>query len=143
MPTVHEARTDAEFEVCYPVLSQLRPHVPAEGVAALIRRLQEGGYRMAYVVDNVGNDEVRGVAGFRYLDQLVHGKVIYVDDLVTAQGMRSRGYGETLLDWLYELAQSTGCQALELDSGTHRAEAHRFYFRERMTITSFHFVRPC
>lgn len=140
MPTLHEARTDAEFEACYPVLSQLRPHVPAEGFAALIRRLQEGGYRMAYVMDE---EEVRGVAGFRYLDQLVHGKVIYVDDLVTAQGMRSRGYGEALLDWLYELAKSTGCNALELDSGTHRAEAHRFYFRERMTITSFHFVRHC
>ena len=78
-----------------------------------------------------------------YLYKDAHGKVIYVDDLVTAQGMRSRGYGETLLDWLYELAKSTGCMALELDSGTHRAEAHRFYFRERMTITSFHFVRPC
>jgi GNAT superfamily N-acetyltransferase len=140
MSTVHEAQTDAEIDACYPVMAQLRPHVPAEGFAALIRRLQEGGYQMAYVRDE---GEVRGVAGFRYLDQLVHGKVLYVDDLVTDQGMRSRGYGEALLDWLFALAQATGCTALELDSGTHRAEAHRFYFRHRMTISSFHFVRPC
>jgi GNAT superfamily N-acetyltransferase len=95
---------------------------------------------MAYVAEE---GAVRGVAGYRYLDQLVRGRVLYVDDLVTEEGMRSRGYGEALLGWLYELARSSGCTALELDSGVHRAEAHRFYFRQRMTISAFHFVRPC
>jgi GNAT superfamily N-acetyltransferase len=140
MPDLHEAQTDDEIEACYPVMAQLRPHVPAEGFVDLVRRLQAGGYRLAYVKDE---GEVRGVAGFRYLEQLYNGKVIYVDDLVTDQEMRSHGYGEALLDWLFELAKSTGCKALELDSGVHRAAAHRFYFRERMTIVAFHFVRPC
>jgi hypothetical protein len=27
-----------------------------------------------------------------------------------------------------------------LDSGTHRRDAHRFYFRERMHISSYHFA---
>ncbi|MBD0336919.1 MAG: GNAT family N-acetyltransferase, partial [Cyanobacteria bacterium Co-bin13] len=30
----------------------------------------------------------------------------------------------------------------QLDSGVHRAEAHRFYFREGLVITSFHFAKP-
>jgi GNAT superfamily N-acetyltransferase len=137
---VQEAQTDAEIESCYPVLAQLRPHVPADGFVALIRRLEAGGYRLAYIADE---EAVRAVAGYRYLDQLVRGKVIYVDDLVTEQGLRSQGYGAALLDWLFELAQATGCAALELDSGVHREEAHRFYFRHRMTISAFHFVRPC
>jgi len=140
MPTtLHEAQTDAEIEACYPVLSQLRPHVPPEGFAALVRRLMEGGYKMAYALDE---GTVRAVAGYRYLDQLVRGRVLYVDDLVTEEGMRSRGYGEALLTWLYDLARTSQCTALELDSGVHRAEAHRFYFRQRMTISAFHFVRP-
>jgi len=138
--TVHKAETDAEIEACHPVLAQLRPHVPADGFVALIRRLESGGYRLAYIADE---DTVRAVAGYRYIDQLVHGKVLYVDDLVTEQELRSQGYGAALLDWLYELAQSTGCAAFELDSGVHRAAAHRFYFRHRMTISAFHFTRPC
>jgi len=138
--TLHEAQTDAEIEACYPVLAQLRPHVPPEGFVALVRRLTEGGYRVAFAADQ---GAVRAVAGYRYLDQLVRGRVLYVDDLVTEQGMRSRGYGEALLTWLYELARTTGCTALELDSGVHREAAHRFYFRQRMTISAFHFVRPC
>jgi hypothetical protein len=41
-----------------------------------------------------------------------------------------------------ELARNRGCSSIQLDSGTHRVKAHRFYFRERYTITSFHFARP-
>jgi GNAT superfamily N-acetyltransferase len=138
---LEDARTDAQIAACYPVLAQLRPHVPAEGFVALIRRLEAGGYHLAYAADS---EVVRAVAGYRYLDQLAaHGRVLYVDDLVTDEGTRSRGYGEALLTWLYELARSTGCTALHLDSGVHRAAAHRFYFRQRMTISDFHFVRPC
>jgi hypothetical protein len=28
-----------------------------------------------------------------------------------------------------------------LDSGTRRTDAHRFYLRERMDITAFHFTK--
>ncbi|MEJ7812598.1 MAG: GNAT family N-acetyltransferase [Gemmatimonadaceae bacterium] len=138
--TIREAETDTEIAACHAVMTQLRPHVPVEEFVARVRRMQATGYRLAYTSDDAA---VRAVAGFRYLDQLVHGLVIYVDDLVTDERERSRGHGEALLDWLYELARSTECKALELDSGVHRAGAHRFYFRHRMTINAFHFVRPC
>ena len=36
-------------------------------------------------------------------------------------------------------AREEECDTLELDSGVQRAEAHRFYFTSRMTISSFHF----
>jgi len=139
--TIREAETDREIEACYPVLAELRPHVPAEGFVARIRGMEAGGYRLASIADEGGT--VRAVAGYRYLDQLVRGKILYVDDLVTEAGLRSKGYGAALLDWLYALAKGSGCAAFELDSGVHRTEAHRFYFRHRMTISSFHFVRLC
>ena len=31
------------------------------------------------------------------------------------------------------------CDTFSLDSGAQRQQAHKFYFREGMTITSFHF----
>jgi hypothetical protein len=37
------------------------------------------------------------------------------------------------------MARSRGCNGMELDSGTHRTRAHRFYFREGFLITSFAF----
>jgi hypothetical protein len=31
---------------------------------------------------------------------------------------------------------------LDLDSGVHRHDAHRFYLRERMLISAHHFTKP-
>jgi hypothetical protein len=44
-----------------------------------------------------------------------------------------------LLDWLVEQARLHGCENLELDSGVQRFDTHRFYFRKRMHISSYHF----
>jgi hypothetical protein len=39
-------------------------------------------------------------------------------------------------------AEAAGCAAIDLDSNVQRADAHRFYMREGLTISSFHFARP-
>ncbi|MDP9066846.1 MAG: GNAT family N-acetyltransferase [Actinomycetota bacterium] len=62
-------------------------------------------------------------------------------DLVTAERWRSKAYGRALNDHLLEAARAAGCSKVQLDSGTQRTDAHRFYFRERYSITSFHFSR--
>jgi GNAT superfamily N-acetyltransferase len=73
---------------------------------------------------------------------LAHGRTLYVDDLVTDAENRSLGYGRQLLDWLVARARAHGCHMFSLDSGTHRHEAHRFYFRQRLRISSYHFSLP-
>jgi GNAT superfamily N-acetyltransferase len=138
--TVREALSDEDVAGCHSVMFQLRPHVPGEGFVERVREMERTGYRLAFIADG---GAVRAVAGYRYLDQLVRGKVLYVDDLVTDADSRSHGYGDTLLEWLFDRACASGCTALELDSGVHRKDAHRFYFRKRMTISAYHFVREC
>lgn len=44
------------------------------------------------------------------------------------------------LAYLEEAARA-GCGQMHLDSGVQRKDAHRFYEREGMTVTSLHFVR--
>jgi len=43
------------------------------------------------------------------------------------------------LDWLKAEAKAQGCNELHLDSGVHREQAHKFYFREGLTISAYHF----
>jgi hypothetical protein len=45
--------------------------------------------------------------------------------------------------WVQQEAERQGCEELHLDSGVgpEREDAHRFYFRHRMRITSYHFAR--
>jgi GNAT superfamily N-acetyltransferase len=84
---------------------------------------------------------VVAVAGFRVMEMLATGRTLYVDDLVTDEARRSRGYGKAMMDWLEAYAREAGCETFSLDSGTHRQEAHAFYFREGLRVTSFHFAK--
>ena len=44
--------------------------------------------------------------------------------------------------WLMDLARDEDCETFSLDSGTHRHQAHAFYFRQGLRITDFHFQKP-
>ena len=118
-------------------MRQLRPHFKtAPDFVAQVRRQQSQGYLLAFVESDQG---IQAVAGYRYLESLLSGKFIYIDDLVANEETRSQGFGGQLLDWLIAQAVAHGCEQLELDSGVQRFDAHRFYFRKRMKIASYHF----
>jgi GNAT superfamily N-acetyltransferase len=136
-PVVSEIDS-SEVAATWPVMHQLRPHLDlAQYVAAVARMRETDGYRLAAAsVDGV----IGAVAGFRVMEMLYCGRILYVDDLVSDAGMRSRGLGKALVDWLTQHAYSLGCGQLHLDSGLQRLDAHRFYERESMAKTAFHFA---
>jgi hypothetical protein len=45
-----------------------------------------------------------------------------------------------LLDWLKQAGRRRGCAELHLDSRLHREAAHRFYEREGLAKTCYHFA---
>jgi GNAT superfamily N-acetyltransferase len=116
---------------------QLRPALP-ETYADTMQQVFEHGGRMAVAADG---DRVVAVMVWRVLVNIAYGRAIYVDDLVTDSATRSTGAGKTLLDWSADKAVVMHCDWLTLDSGTHRTDAHRFYFRERLHVSSFHFAK--
>jgi GNAT superfamily N-acetyltransferase len=130
------ADTDADIDRCFPVMVQLRPHLEAGAFVAKVRRQEAEGFHLAFLEDD---GAVRAVAGFRSYDNLVGGRILYVDDLVTDATVRSKGYGQAMLAWLASRAREDGCRFLELDSGVQRFDAHRFYLVNRMDISSHHF----
>jgi GNAT superfamily N-acetyltransferase len=130
------AESDRDIERCFPVMAQLRTHLEEATFVSTIRRQEAGGFRLACLECDA---HVRAVAGFRTIDNLVGGRILYVDDLVTDADARSRGHGKALLDWLTSRARAEGCHYLELDSGVQRFDAHRFYLVNRMYISSHHF----
>ncbi|MDR3414559.1 MAG: GNAT family N-acetyltransferase [Nevskia sp.] len=115
---------------------QLRQQLPAD-YAGRMRAIFAGGARMALAT---AGERVLGVMVWRHLAK-TYADEVYVDDLVTDQAARSSGVGHTLLGWAAQRAAALGCDTLSLDSGTQRQQAHKFYFREGMVVTSFHFAR--
>lgn len=136
---IHIASSDAEILSCFPVMRQLRPHLLETEFLGRVRRQMAAGYRMAWLE---ADGRVVAVAGYRFNETLFLGRYLYVDDLITDAELRSHGHGRRLFAWLADLARSERCTHLELDSGTQRVDAHRFYLREGMRIRSHHFSLP-
>ena len=141
MSTIHiaNAETDADILRCFPVMAQLRSHLVEAEFVARVRRMQQEGFLLAWLEED---GAVCAVAGYRFHEKLFSGRTLYVDDLVSSAVRRSRGHGKKLLAWLVEQAKARNCDLFELDSGVQRFDAHRFYFRERMKISSYHFTLP-
>jgi GNAT superfamily N-acetyltransferase len=121
-----------------PVLLQLREHLTPESFDAIYREGHDQGLRFTVVYDG---ENCVAVAGWRMIATTFAIRKLYVDDLVTAGSERSRGFGKALLAELARRAKEAGARIIDLDSGVHRADAHRFYFREGMHVSGFHFLR--
>ena len=132
------ATTDREIAACYPVLKELRQDLVEAEFVPKIRGLEKRGYMIAFMT--VAGKPV-SVAGFRLGESLAWKRYLYVDDLVTLNQERSKGYGTVMLNWLTTFARDKGCSTFHLDSGIQRKDAHRFYEREGMQMASYHFAK--
>ncbi len=139
MSPLRYAESDDELRRCFPAVRVLRPHLADEGAfVAQVRRQQAQGYRLAFAED--GSGAVVAVAGFRFTESLSWGRFVYVDDLVTVPEARGKGYAGALLDGVIALARAENCDAVHLDSGHQRFDAHRLYLNKRFRITAHHFA---
>ena len=82
---------------------------------------------------------LRALAGVRTGEWLHAGRYLEVEELVTGEADRSRGYERALLAWLSDHARSQGCRQVRLVSGVRRMDAHRFYEREGMVWEAKYF----
>jgi GNAT superfamily N-acetyltransferase len=135
--TIKQISTDDAIEDCFTVMSQLRPHLSVGDFVDQVRAQMCDGYQLTAVLDA---DRVVAVAGYRISHCLAWGKFLYVDDLVTDANRRSQGIGKRLLAWLIDEAKRHDCAEFHLDSGTQRTDAHRFYAREGMQLSSYHYA---
>ena len=109
---------------------QLRPAITEEADLPTIRRMMDtDGYQLTALLED---GVVQAVDGYRFIEMLYCGQILYVDDLNTDQNRRSSGFGKLLLDWLKQQATARGCGELHLDSGVQREQAYHFYFRVRL-----------
>lgn len=132
-----------ESHLAAAALLELRPQYgSADAITAHVNEQRADGYRLAASFEP-GDENAAAVAGFRIGTNLAWGDHVYVDDLVTREALRGRGHADSVMAFVEEEARRAGCAQLHLDSGLgpDRADAHRFYFRHGLTITSHHFAR--
>lgn len=134
---IQDITSESEVLACFPLMQQLRPHLhSAEEWLDRWRSQSSEGYRL--IGDYVGNIAV-ALAGYRVQQNLVYGRFLYVDDLVTDSSLRSAGHGQMLMDFLKSQTKRLECQRLVLDTPLSNVLGHRFYYRQGLLATSLRF----
>jgi ribosomal protein S18 acetylase RimI-like enzyme len=135
--SIEHAVSDEQIAATFEVMRQLRPQLEPDGYVALVRGLMRSdGVKLLALSDE---GVVRAVALYRFMNMVYCGRLLYVDDLVTDERVRSRGYGAQLVARLKAEAVAHGCSEVQLISRVTREAAHRFYFRQGFGIECFHF----
>ena len=140
LPTDIRFVGEADVAACYDLMRQLRPHLTsqAEFVTRWTRQSADGYGLLALW----GDTAPRALAGFRLQENLIHGRFLYVDDLVTDARDRGHGHGARLLACLKAEAKARGCGKLVLDTALDNMLGHRFYYRNGLLATSLRFNTP-
>jgi GNAT superfamily N-acetyltransferase len=137
---VRHAASSEDLAACFPVIVQLRPFLGdaiewQERVSSMAR----AGYRVLAAWDG---GRATAVAGYRVMENLIHGRFVYVDDLVTADGRRGEGLGALLLKEVARIGVEARCRRLVLDTAAANTSARRFYAREGLLDVVVGFVKP-
>lgn len=132
--TIQILRTDAEILEAFPLMAMLRDRIQQETFLREIRRQQLQGYELIGAFDE---GRIVALAGVRRTHTLSRGEHLFVDDLVSDETLRGRGYGRGLMKWLAERCVAEGIPRIYLDS---RNTAQGFY---KKLGFQFHTSIPC
>ncbi len=133
---IKTASTPEDLRHCYPAIHALRTQLSLETFLERVPEMWKENYQIIYLEEE---GEAVAACGFRYVTSLYEGPFIYIDDLSTVPAYQGKGYGDQLFNYVVNLAKSKGLNAVHLDSGHHRYDAHRFYLKHGMQIVYHHF----
>ncbi|MCW2473928.1 MULTISPECIES: GNAT family N-acetyltransferase [unclassified Symbiopectobacterium] len=134
---VHKVEGELALHAAYLLMRELRPHLTdAENFIARVYRQAEQGYCLLGIWQD---QALLALTGYRHSENLLYGRFLYVDDLVTAPRARSHGLGAKLIDALREEARCQNCTHLVLDTALGNALGQRFYYRQGLLAAGMHF----
>ena len=136
---VRHAETHDDLRACWPVMQELRPHITsAEMFIERVGRMRAESYRLLVIWRD---SEVMALGGYRYQENLLYGRAMYLDDFVTRESARGEGWGQLIINVVTSLAEDAGCEKLVLDTSLANALAQRFYFRQGLLSGAMRFSK--
>jgi GNAT superfamily N-acetyltransferase len=110
--------------------AQLGYHVPTEEVAARLSTIASQPDHAVFVACN-GDGNILGWMDIGITFHLQSGHYCEIGGLVVADGARNQGIGRQLVAFGEEWGAKNGVKKILVRSNAKRADAHRFYLREK------------
>jgi GNAT superfamily N-acetyltransferase len=135
------AITKADIEICKEAILEFRGNLdPKTVVDQVFEMISHEGFELVFI-PTADNTKAGAFIGYRKLNLLRTGPMIYVDDLFTFSEFRGQGYAGTLLDYVAVQAASRGIKTIHLDSGYTLHPAHRLYLNKGYYLACNHFAK--
>lgn len=135
------AKTREEIAFCKEVILEFRQNLKEETyLEQVYDMIHNGGFHLAYI-PNEDNTKAIAFTGYRKMQMLRTGWIIYIDDLFTAPVGRGKGCAGALLDHVYGEAKNAGYMTVHLDSGFKLFDAHRLYLNKGYVLACHHFAK--
>ncbi|WP_317194003.1 GNAT family N-acetyltransferase [Aquimarina mytili] len=87
------------------------------------------------------DDKQIGIFGLWFMTRHYAGRSCEPDHVYIDDTYRGKGIGKKVFAWIYEYAQSKGCETSELNSYVSNYPSHKFYLNENYEIWGYHFVK--
>ncbi|HPI41306.1 MAG TPA: GNAT family N-acetyltransferase [Pseudobdellovibrionaceae bacterium] len=123
-----------DLERFYPVMKELRKDLSYQDFLSLYEKAHEADSYEVVGLEDQG--KIIAVMGYRILYDFVHGKHLYIDDLVSTESQRSKGLGAKLLNYAEELAIKHSCKGMRLCTGIENEQGKKFYDRNGWNLRS-------
>jgi GNAT superfamily N-acetyltransferase len=133
------AQSKSDIEICFPVMKELRPHLSLQEYLSIYEQSHHSdGYEIIAIEDQ---GKILAVMGYRFLSDMVRGKHIYIDDLVSTESERSKGLGAELLKYAEDIAAKNGCKTLRLCAVLENERGIQFYDRNGWTKRAYAYTK--
>ncbi|WP_371254046.1 GNAT family N-acetyltransferase [Orientia tsutsugamushi] len=133
---IKSLKTHDEIAQSFDAFLELRPHLRSKEI--FVTQVMEQ-YKEGYeIIDAYEQEEVVACIGFSFLTTFAWGKILYIDDLITKEKTRSKGYGKILLDHVIQIAREHLCKEVHLDTGYARHAAHKVYLKQGFEFNCHH-----
>lgn len=133
LSTIHD------LEKSFPLLRELRTNLSFENFQDIYHNAHKTNDYTLVGLEDEG--QLVALMGYRILHDFVHGKHLYIDDLVSSSHLRSKGYGTTLLLEAERLAQLHGCSNLRLCTGIENESGKKFYEKNQWNLRAIVFKK--
>lgn len=122
--------TENDFEKVYPLFEQLWPNkeLDKNALRIVFNRGVNSDTDELLCLDY--SDELIGFCAYAIVNNLwLAGYISYMYAMVVDEKQRGKGFGTMLIKESIKDSKNKGLKRLELDSGFHREEAHKFYMK--------------
>lgn len=139
--TIHfsSPKTQIEHNKAFDLILQLHdaieyPPISREEYDKRLKNAAQNGYTQLLFIED---KTVKGLLGYRILDDLLRPRRFFIDDLVVDKSHRKQGIAQKVLEYAYTKAYDENCARIDLEAALTNEAAIQLYQQQKFNKVAY------